>query len=170
MNRLWVTLNQNDHLWVTFKYLRPSVDTPLFSMFWVVLVGTKHATSVCECDRHPWQWRITSTHPSVDTVSVSWGFLEHLCVTLFLLNRYWGIVTVPGSIPYGSRPGVAGSSPCTLTTSLAIPVPSSSSSNGPSNYSVDNPSSGQVQSSFGLIGESPKWWKRSLGHGVPKFE
>ena len=23
-----------------------------------------------------------------------------------LLNRYWGIVTVPGSIPYGSRPGV----------------------------------------------------------------
>ena len=47
-----------------------------------------------------------------------------------LLNRYWGIVTVPGSIPYGSRPGVAGSSPFTLTTSLVIPVPSSSSSNG----------------------------------------
>ena len=47
-----------------------------------------------------------------------------------LLYRYWGIVTVPRSIPYGSRPGVAGSSPCTLTTSLAIPVPSSSSSNG----------------------------------------
>ena len=61
------------------------------------------------------------------------------CVCCFvLLNRYWGIVTVPGSIPYGSRPGVAGSSPFTLTTSLAIPVPSSSSSNGPSNYSVDN--------------------------------
>ena len=55
-----------------------------------------------------------------------------------LLYRYWGIVTVPGSIPYGSRPGVAGSSPFTLTTSLAIPVPSSSSSNGPTNYSVDN--------------------------------
>ena len=55
-----------------------------------------------------------------------------------LLNRYWGIVTVPGSIPYSSRPGVAGSSPVTLTTSLVIPVPPSSSSNGPSNYSVDN--------------------------------
>ena len=48
-----------------------------------------------------------------------------------LLNRYWGIVTVPGSIPYGSRPGVSGSSPCTLTTSLTITFPSSSSSNGP---------------------------------------
>jgi len=63
---------------------------------------------------------------------------SQLCVALFLLNRYWGIVTVPGSIPYGSRPGMAGSSPSTLTTSLVIPVPSSSSSNGPSNYSVDN--------------------------------
>ena len=29
---------------------------------------------------------------------------SQLCVALFLLNRYWGIVTVPGSIPYGSRP------------------------------------------------------------------
>ena len=38
----------------------------------------------------------------------------------------------------GSRPGVAGSSPFTLSTSLVIPVPSSSSSNGPRNYSVDN--------------------------------
>ena len=27
---------------------RPSVGTPLFSQFWVVLVDTKHATSVCE--------------------------------------------------------------------------------------------------------------------------
>ena len=61
-----------------------------------------------------------------------------VCVTLFYYYRYWGIVTVPGSIPYGCRPGVAGSSPSTLTTSLVISVPSSSSSNGPSNYSVDN--------------------------------
>ena len=43
---------QSSHLWVTFKHLRPSVGTPLLSMFWVVLVGTKHATSVCKCDRH----------------------------------------------------------------------------------------------------------------------
>ena len=62
-----------------------------------------------------------------------------VCVCCFvLLTRYWGIVTVLGSIPFGCRPGVAGTSPCTLTTSLAIPVPSSSSSNGPSNYYVDN--------------------------------
>ena len=46
---------------------------------------------------------------------------EQLCVCCFvLLNRYWGIVTVPGSIPYGSRRGVAGSSPFTLTTSVVI--------------------------------------------------
>ena len=59
-------------------------------------------------------------------------FPQVVCVCCFvLLYRYWGIVTVPGSIPYDSGPGVAGSSPSTLTTSLAIPVPSSSSSNGP---------------------------------------
>jgi len=64
-------------------------------------------------------------------VARSSPFTLTTCVCCFvLLYRYWGIVTVPGSIPYGSRPGVAGSSPCTLTTSLAIPslvtpVPSS---------------------------------------------
>ena len=40
-----------------------------------------------------------------------------------LLYRYWGIITVPGSIPYGSRPGVDGSSPSTLTTSLVYRSP-----------------------------------------------
>ena len=92
-----------------------------------------------------------------------------VCVALFLLNRYWGIVPVPGSFPSGRRPGVCvcvcvtlfcvcvcyfvllnigeiavpvsflksgdlgwlDSAPSTLTTSLAILVPSSSSSNGP---------------------------------------
>ena len=55
-----------------------------------------------------------------------------LCVALFcfikpiLGNRYG-----PGVIPYGRGSGVAGFSPSTLTTSLATPVPSSSSSNGP---------------------------------------
>ena len=29
------------------------------------------------------------------------------------------------------------------------------------------PSSGQVQNSFGLIGESPQWWKDLLGNVVP---
>jgi len=47
-----------------------------------------------------------------------------------LLNRNWGIVTVPGSFIFRG-PGVAGSSPSTVTTSLATPVPSSSSSNAP---------------------------------------
>ena len=100
------------------------------------------------------------------------------CVFLCCVKPiYWGIVTVPGSIPYDSRPGVAGSSPSKLTTSLAIPVPSSSSSNGPTTVPLTTmglymaaPSLGQVQSSFGLTGESPKWWKRFLGHGVPRFE
>ena len=47
-----------------------------------------------------------------------------VCVSCFvLLNRYWGIVTVPVSIPCGSRPGVAGSSPFTLTTSLVYRSP-----------------------------------------------
>jgi len=71
---------------------------------------------------------------------ISFFFSSHIptvCVFCFvLLTRYWGIVTVPGSIPFGSRPGVAGSSPFTLNTSLAIPVPSSSSSNGPTTVTV----------------------------------
>ena len=72
-----------------------------------------------------------AAHRSTASVSLTRSGGE-VCVCCFvLLNRYWGIVTVPGSIPYGSRPGVAGSSPSTLTTSLDIPVPSSSSSNGP---------------------------------------
>ena len=47
-DHLWVNFKQKDHLWVNFKHFRPSVGTPLFSQFWVVLVDTKHATSVCE--------------------------------------------------------------------------------------------------------------------------
>ena len=53
------------------------------------------------------------------------------CVCCFVsLTQYWGIVTVPGSLLFRG-PGVAGSSPFTLTMSLVTPVPSSSSSNGP---------------------------------------
>ena len=69
---------------------------------------------------------------NVVVIDASVDAWNSVCVCCFvLLYRYWGIVTVLGSIPYGSRPGVAGSSPSTLTTSLAIPVPSCSSSNGP---------------------------------------
>ena len=73
-------------------------------------------------------------------------------------NRYWGIVYSPGVCSKAGQgvhthemdrrrtvgylvlsplkePGVAGSSPSTLTTSLATPIPSSSSPNRPSNLS-----------------------------------
>jgi len=86
-----------------------------------------------------WTWWVDPARTQVSPgIFGAFYTLTTVCVALFLLNRYWGIVTVPGSIPYGCRPEVPGSSPCTLTTSLAIPVPSSSSSNGPRNYSVDN--------------------------------
>ena len=88
------------------------VPTQLWQVFGFWFVMTPHGLW------HNWQ-------PNYRRHTYKW------CVCCFvLLNRYWGIVTVPGSIPYGSRPGVAGSSPYTLTTSLAVPVPSSSSSNG----------------------------------------
>jgi len=66
-----------------------------------------------------------NTHPIVIRLCVC------VCLCCFvLLNRYWGIVTVPGSFIFRG-PGVAGSSPFTLTTSLVTPVVSFSSSNGP---------------------------------------
>ena len=80
-----------------------------------------------KCNRTDRRYRpccpLGGTDPTVD--------IDRVCCFVLLLYRYLGIVTVPGSIPYGSRLGVAGSSPCTLIMSLAIPVPSSSSSNGP---------------------------------------
>jgi len=48
--------------------------TPHFPMYELLLVVTEHATSYCECDRHAWQWRITTTRPSFDTFSVSGVF------------------------------------------------------------------------------------------------
>jgi len=47
------------------------------------------------------------------------------------INPILGNCYSPGVMPSGRGPGVAGSSPSTLTTSLATPVPSSSSSNRP---------------------------------------
>ena len=54
-----------------------------------------------------------------------------VCVLLCFINPMFGNQYSPGVIPEIRGPGVAGSSPSTLTTSLAIPVPSSSSLNGP---------------------------------------
>ena len=76
---------------------------------WEVGGGRVEREVKCKRDR---RWRRRHQKP--------FGVCVLLCFVL--LYRYWGIVTVPGSIPYGSRPGVAGSSPSTLTTSLAIPV------------------------------------------------
>jgi len=99
--------------------------------------GKEHTSEVRGGDRNP-DVRSPGSGLGRETARSKFFSDRIVCVTLFLLNRSWGIVTVPGSIPYGSRPGVSGSSPSTLTTSLVIPVPSSSSSNGPNNYSVDN--------------------------------
>ena len=72
------------------------------------------------------------------------GLIKNYGVCCFVvLIRYWGIVTVPGF--YHER-----SWPFTLTTSLAIPVPSSSSSNRPTTNAVDD---------RGLL----LWWIRCLG-------
>jgi len=56
--------------------------------------------------------------------------MTRVCVVCFInsiLGNRYGL----GVIPQIRGPGVAGSSPSTLTTSLTTPVPSSSSSNGP---------------------------------------
>ena len=56
-----------------------------------------------------------------------------LCfIKLILGNRYGPGVSSCQQTSL-RQPGVTGSSPCTLTASLAIPIPSSSPSNGPSN-------------------------------------
>ena len=81
-----------------------------------------------------------------------------------MLTRYWGIFTVLGLFLVSTdlrQPGVAGSSLTTLITLLAILVPSSFSSNGPTttplttrgSYPGDSVVCGRVQCSFGLIGE-----------------
>jgi len=62
---------------------------------------------------------------------------EFLCELLFFIKQILGNRYVPGvsscQQTSDNNLGVAGSTPSTLTTSLAIPIPSSSSSNGPSN-------------------------------------
>jgi len=63
--------------------------------------------------------------------NVGFHVRDWMCVCCFvLLTRYWGN-RGPGVIPLIRGPDVAGSSPCTLSTSLATLVNSSSSSNGP---------------------------------------
>jgi len=103
-----------------------------------------------------------------------------------LLSWYWGIITVPEFLHEQAKglrthdlklltylltlsslrqPWVAGSSSIILTTLLAIPMPCSSSLNGPSNEchqqpgaSPDSSVSGRVESSFSLMGEGPEKW------------
>jgi len=78
-----------------------------------------------------------TTHAYLSLLMDCWNIQENLESDLkwagvccfVLLYRYWDIVTVPVSFLFRG-PGVAGSSPFTLTTSLFTLVPSSSSSNG----------------------------------------
>ena len=119
-----------------------------------IFVEFSHTLSRSRCD-----WSFSrKTYVTPYTVIQNWT----KCVCCFVvLYRYWGIVTVPGSIPYGSRPGVAGSSPCTLFTSLAIPVPSSSSSNGPTTVPLTTMglSHGGSVSWAGPKFVRPHWWE-----------
>jgi len=75
-------------------------------------------------------------------------------------NRYWGIVTVPESF-LCRGPGVAGSSPSTLTTSLVTPVSSSPSSNGPITTSLTTrglcPGGSVVWADPKFV--RPHWWE-----------
>ena len=87
----------------------------------------------------------------------------NMCLLLCFIKPILGKRYGPGVIPSSRGPGVAGSSPFTLTTSLVTPVPSSSSSNGPTTTPLTTrgfcPGCSVVwagQNSFGLIGESPK--------------
>ena len=71
------------------------------------------------------------------------------------------------NVPPSSRTwghSVAGSSPSTLTTSLAIPVPSSSSSNGPAITTFDN----QGQSPVGRSKVLPPNHSKICSHGCEK--
>ena len=83
-----------------------------------------------------------------------------MCVALFLLSRYWGIVTVPGSFLKAGDLGWPDPHPH-LNYVAGYTGPPLFLFERTHNYSVDNqvctlatPSCGQVQSSFGLIGES----------------
>jgi len=82
--------------------------------------GKEHTSEVRGGDRDP---GVNRTGSGVGRPTERSRFLSvcAICVLLFSIKPIWGIVTVPGSIPCGSRPGVAGSSPFTLTTSLALP-------------------------------------------------
>jgi len=90
-------------------------------MKWVMShTGMSHV-ALMNKSRYTHEWVTSHIQMRHVTYMNAIGFTHEwscVCVCCFvLLNRYWGIVTVPGSIHYGSRPVVAGSSPCTLTTS-----------------------------------------------------
>jgi len=76
-----------------------------------------HENGVCYTDVV--QWGLTSVHIKVERKNKK----VCVCVCCFvLLYQYWGIIKVPVSFLFRG-PRVAGSSPSTLTTSLATPVP-----------------------------------------------
>ena len=114
-----------------------------------------------------WSWPKFSSIQFFLSFFLSCSFILSVCMLLWFIKLILGNGYVPGvsscQQTSDNNLGVAGSSPFTLTTSLAIPIPSSSSSKGPSNLRRWQPGAspggsvfGQVQSSFGLIGEGPE--------------
>ena len=61
------------------------------------------------------------------------GSRDYIGASQGVTHPRFRIASVKPQPVFFRQPGVAGSSPCTLTTSLATPGPSSSCSNGPSN-------------------------------------
>jgi len=111
--------------WIDWRCSHYSIQNCLFS-FLPALFARNLLFLVCYATSR------TARNPSIEGTQT-----RGVCCYV-LLNQYWGLdesLRCRGFLVSTDlrEPGVAGSSPCTLTTSLAIPIPSSSSSNGPSN-------------------------------------
>ena len=90
------------------------------------LEGASHCIHTCTSLDH-----FCFTHFLGEVDWCSTGCTASWCVCCFVfIKPTLGNCYGPGVIPEGRGPGVAASLPFTLTTSLATPVPSSSSSNG----------------------------------------
>jgi len=86
-----------------------------------------YCTSICVRSCCTWRASSVNFKPTKQKSSALLCFIKPI-----LGNRYGAGVSSCQQTSDNNR-GVAGSSPSTVTTSLAIPIPSSSSSNGPGN-------------------------------------
>ena len=106
--------------------------------------------NLLDCVRRRLRGETLRKHQSTVSKISCMGFCVCVCVLFCFVDPILGNRYGPGVSSFRPWPGVAGSSPFTLITSLVIPVPSSSSSNGPSNCYGDN---------HGLV----PWQLRSVG-------